>query len=135
MIKQRKILNRSGFTLIELLTVMAVMGILLAIAVPSYRRSQIKAQETVLSEDLYLMRKAIDAYYADRSSYPDSLEQLVYDKYLRGVPRDPFTRETDTWECIPPEPADNGQLAEGGCYDVRSGSDLIGGNGVPYRDW
>ena len=128
-------LNRSGFTLIELLAVMVVMGILMAIAVPSYQRSQIKARESVLAEDLYLMRKAIDAYYADNAAYPDSLELLVSSRYLRGVPRDPFTRETDSWECIPPEPSDDGQLAQGNCYDVRSGSDLIGGNGVPYQDW
>ncbi len=114
---------------------MVVMGILIAIAVPSYQRSQIKARESVLAEDLYLLRKAIDAYFADNGAYPDSLEQLANSRYLRGVPRDPFTRETDSWECIPPEPSDNGQLAQGYCYDVRSGSDLIGGNGVPYQDW
>lgn len=128
-------INRRGFTLIELLTVMAVMGILIAIAVPSYHRSQIKARESVLAEDLYLMRKAIDAYFADNAAYPNSLDQLASSRYLRSVPRDPFTRETDSWECIPPEPTENGQLAEGNCYDVRSGSDLIGGNGIPYRDW
>ncbi len=127
--------DKRGFTLIELLAVMVVLGILMAIAVPSYKRSQIKARETVLQEDLYQLRKAIDAYFADNGAYPDSLEQLATSKYLRDVPRDPFTREADSWECIPPEPADNGQLAEGGCYDVRSGSDLIGGNGIPYRDW
>lgn len=128
-------MNRRGFTLMELLTVMVVMGILAAIAVPSYQRSQIKARETVLAEDLYQMRKAIDAYFADNAAYPDSLEQLVYSKYLRDLPRDPFTRVVDSWDCLPPEPADNGQLAAGGCYDVKSGSDLIGGNGIPYRNW
>lgn len=128
-------MNRRGFTLIELLAVMVVLGILASIAVPSYKRSQIKARESVLAEDLYQMRKAIDAYFADNAAYPDSLEQLVNSKYLRGIPRDPFTRVTDSWECIPPEPADNGQLAQGGCYDVHSGSDLIGGNGTPYQDW
>ncbi len=81
------------------------------------------------------MRRAIDAYYADNGAYPDSLDQLTNSKYLRDLPRDPFTRESSSWECLPPEPADNGQLAEGGCYDVRSGSDLIGMKGVPYRDW
>ena len=81
----------------ELLTVMVVMGILATIAVPSYQRSQIKAKETVLAEDLYQMRKAIDAYFADNGAYPDSLEQLTYSKYLRTVPRDPFTRKNGSW--------------------------------------
>lgn len=114
---------------------MVILGILASIAIPSYKRSQIKARESVLAEDLFQMRRAIDAYFADNGVYPDSLEQLTNSKYLRSVPFDPFTRQTDSWECIPPEPADSGQLAEGGCYDIRSGSDLVGGNGIPYREW
>ena len=124
-----------GFTLFELLAVMMILGILAAIAVPSYQRSQIKAKESVLAEDLFQIRRAIDAYFADNSSYPDSLEQLASSKYLRDIPRDPFTRSADSWNCLPPEPADNGQLAPGGCFDVRSGSDLVGNNGLPYQDW
>jgi general secretion pathway protein G len=129
-----KISNR-GFTLIELLIVMTIIGILASIAVPSYKRSTIKARETVLMEDLYQMRHAIDAYFADKNRYPDSMEDLVTSKYLRGIPRDPFTKETDTWEEIPPEATDEGSLAEGGLYDIRSGSDLIGLNGIPYNEW
>jgi len=124
-----------GFTLFELLAVMMILGILAAIAIPSYKRSQVKAQESVLAEDLFQMRRAIDAYFADNASYPDSLEQLAHSKYLRDIPRDPITRKTDTWECLPPEPAENGQLAPGGCFDVHSGSDLVGSNGQPYQDW
>lgn len=124
-----------GFTLIELLVVMSVLAILMTIAVPSYKRSQIKARESVLAEDLYQIRKAIDAFYADNASYPDSLSQLVDKHYLRGLPRDPFTKKTDTWKCIAPEPAEGGQVAEGGCFDIQSGSDLIGLDGIPYQEW
>jgi len=124
-----------GFTLFELLAVMMIMAVLAGIAVPSYKNSQIKARETVLAENLYQMRKSIDAYFADHGSYPNNLEQLTRNKYLRAIPRDPFTRKDDSWNCLPPEPAENGQLAAGGCFDVRSGSDLIGLNDIPYRDW
>ncbi len=127
--------GHKGFTLFELLAVMVILSILASIAVPSYKRSQIKARETALVEDLYQMRRSIDAYFADHGSYPDNLEQLVQNKYLRGIPRDPFTRRDDSWNCLPPEPAENGQLAEGGCFDIRSGSDLIGFNDLPYQDW
>lgn len=127
--------NHRGFTLIELMIVMSIIGILLTIAVPSYKRSVIKARETVLMEDLYQMRRAIDAYFTDNNRYPDSLEELVNARYLRGIPRDPFTRQTDSWQVIPPEPGPEGDLAEGGVFDVRSGSDLVGLNGVPYSEW
>jgi len=135
--KQSKklIFCHKGFTLFELLAVMVILSILASIAVPSYKRSQIKARESALTEDLYQMRRSIDAYFADHGSYPDSLEQLTSNKYIRRIPRDPFTKRDDSWICFPPESDENGQLAEGGCFDVSSGSDLIGMNNIPYQEW
>lgn len=127
--------NNRGFTLIELLIVMTVIGILASIAVPSYQRNLIKARETVLLEDLYQMRRAIDTYYADRGKYPDALEDLVTAKYLRGIPKDPFTDQNDSWQTSPPEAAEDGEVAVGGVFDVHSGSDLVGLNGIPYQEW
>ena len=130
--------NRSamrGFTLIELLIVMTIIGILASIAVPNYQHSVIKAREAVLMEDLYQMRRAIDAYFADQAKYPDSLEALVEAKYLRGIPTDPFTKLQDSWELVPPTPREDGSMAEGGVENVLSGSELVGLNGIPYREW
>lgn len=133
-LQDKKRLQR-GFTLIELLIVMSIIGILASIVVPNYQRNLIKAREAVLMEDLHQMRRAIDAYFADNIKYPESLEDLVDSKYLRDIPRDPFTKETDTWEEVAPTPSIEGEFAEGGMEDVHSGSDLIGLNGIPYRDW
>lgn len=130
-----KLRRSGGFTLLELLIVMTIVGILATIAVPSYQKSVIKSRETVLMEDLYQMRHAIDAFFADRNRYPDSLDELVTRKYLRGLPRDPFTREVDTWELLPPEADAEGGLPPGGVFDIRSGSDLVGLNGIPYNEW
>jgi general secretion pathway protein G len=124
-----------GFTLIELLIVMTIIGILASIAAPNYQRSVIKAREAVLMEDLYQMRRAIDAYFTDHSKYPESLETLVEAKYLREIPRDPFTSLQDSWEIAAPEPREDGTVAEGGVEDVFSGSELVGLNGIPYREW
>jgi len=136
MMKLTKLIGKqNGFTLIELLIVMTIMGILAAIAVPSYHRSKLKSQETVLMEDLYQMRSAIDAFFADRSRYPESLDELVDEHYLRGIPRDPITRSDETWVVEPPLPTPDGNLAEGGVFDVRSGSDLVSLNGTPYSEW
>ena len=124
-----------GFTLLELLIVMTLVAILATIAVPNYQRSVIKARETALAENLYQMRQAIDAYMADKARYPDALEYLVEARYLRMIPVDPFTQSADTWETVPPQPRENGEIAEGWVYDVFSGSDLVGLNGIPYREW
>ena len=119
----------------ELLIIMSIIGILFTIAVPSYKSSLIKARESVLMEDLFQMRSAIDGYFADNARYPDSLEDLVQAKYLRSIPRDPFTKSSETWTITPPEPSSSGELSEGQVFDVHSGSDLIGLNGTPYKDW
>jgi len=124
-----------GFTLIELMIVMTIIGILASIAAPNYQRSVIKAREAVLMEDLYQMRRAIDAYFADHTKYPESLDALVEAKYLREIPVDPFTRAQDSWEVVIPTPTEEGEVAEGGVEDVHSGSDLVGLNGTPYREW
>ena len=79
-------LRARGFTLIELLVVISVIGTLLAIAVPRYFRSIERSKETVLRQDLSVMRQAIDQHRADRGEYPDSLEALVDHGYLREVP-------------------------------------------------
>ena len=126
-----------GFTLIELMIVMTIIGILASIAAPNYQRSVIKAREAVLLENLYQMRRAIDAYFVDKAMYPNSLDDLVGGKYLRAVPVDPFTNATDTWEMVQPTPVEggDGEVAEGGVENVHSGSDLVGLNGTPYREW
>ena len=50
-----------------------------------------RAKESVLKEDLFRMRDAIDQYYADKGKYPGTLQDLISDKYLRTIPVDPFT--------------------------------------------
>lgn len=127
--------NRSGYTLIELMIVLTILGILAAIAAPSVKVHSIRAREAVLMEDLYQMRQNIDAFFADRGRYPDSLDELVFERYIRDLPRDPFTRSSDTWEIIPPEAGSDGELAPGGVFDVRSGSNKVGLNGIPYSEW
>ena len=119
-----------------MLIVISIIGILAAISAPSYKRHTIRAREAVLLEDLYQMRQSIDAYYADKSKYPDSLDELVSSHYLRALPKDPFTVSAATWTVDPPESLpDSGDLAEGGVFDVHSGSDMVSLDGVPYREW
>ena len=119
-----------GFTLIELLVVMAIIGTLLSIAVPRYFRSLQHARETVLKQDLSIMREAIDKYYADLNQYPEKLPDLVEKHYVRSVPVDPFTRLADTWNLVTSEDPDHP-----GIRDIQSGAPDIASNGTPVASW
>jgi general secretion pathway protein G len=120
--------NTKGFTLIELMIVVSIVGILATLAAPSYQSSLIKARETVLRHDLFTLRELLDQHRADQGKYPPSLDGLITVGYLRALPKDPFTNSPNSWQQIM-EPT------EGGIFDVYSGSDIVGTNGIPYNQW
>jgi general secretion pathway protein G len=124
-----------GFTLIEVLIVVTLLVVLASIGLPIYQNAVQRSREAALKENLFRMRDAIDQYYADKNKYPQSLQDLVDEKYLREIPKDPMTDSADTWQTIPAEfdPAD--PAAEPGIYDVKSGSDGIALDGTRYADW
>ena len=124
-----------GFTMIEMLIVVTLLVILASVGMPIYQNSVRRSQEAVLKEDLFRMRDAIDQYYADKNKYPQSLQDLVTDGYLREIPKDPMTDSADTWVTIPAEADPNNPNAEPGIYNVKSGSDGTALDGSRYADW
>lgn len=123
-------LSEKGFTLIELMVVVAILGILVTLAEPSYHMATTKAKEAALKKDLYILRDVIDQYHADQGQYPPSLSDLVQKGYLRSIPVDPFTRSADSWVEVY---ASEGK--ESGIFDVHSGSNIIGTNNLSYNEW
>jgi len=119
-----------GFTLIELLVVLSIIALLLTIAVPRYFHSIDSSKEAVLGENLRIVRETIDKFYGDKGRYPESLEELVSERYLRALPHDPVTGSTSTWTIIPPESPD----VQGTVYDIRSGAPGTTGDGKPFAD-
>jgi len=106
---------RAGFTLVELMVVRAVIALLLAVVVPDYVGRTKRAEEAVLQENLAVMRDALDKHYADAGRYPETLEELVAKRYLRSIPKDPFTQSTATWVAVPPADQKKGRV-----FDIHS---------------
>jgi general secretion pathway protein G len=124
--------DRRGFTFVEMLIVVSIIGILATIALPSFQTAVIRAKEAALKENLFVLRDVIDQFYSDQEKYPSTLADLVEKRYLRRVPADPITGQSDSWTF---EYATDEQGQENGIVDVRSGSEQTGLNGVPYREW
>ncbi|MDV7212301.1 type II secretion system protein [Azotobacter beijerinckii] len=122
--------RESGFTLIELLVVMAIIASLLTIAVPRYFSSLEYSKETTLKQSLTVMRDALDQYYGDTGRYPESLEALVEQRYLRNLPVDPIVERSDLWVLLPPP-----EGVAGGVADVKSGADGRAKDGSLYAEW
>lgn len=122
--------HHRGFTLMELLVVMAILGLLLAIAAPRYFDSVDNAKEVALRTNLRLMRESIDKYRADTGHYPPALEELATQRYLRVIPPDPVTESASTWVSV----AHPDGLTQG-VYDVRSGAAGTGRDGTSMAEW
>lgn len=131
----RKDCAQSGFTLIELMIVMAIIGILITMAIPSFVGAIRHAREAALKEDLQTMRTAIDTYTMDKQKGPESLDDLIQDGYLRAIPEDPMTRSKDTWVTESSDSMVSLDETEPGITDVHSGSTDTGTDGQPYSSW
>lgn len=121
---------KKGFTLIELLVALTIIALLLSIVVPRYYGGLARAEESVLKENLHLMRDALDKHYADTGRYPATLDELVAKRYLRSVPADPITQSPATWIVVAPSDPQQGAV-----YDIKSGAPGTGRDGKPYAQW
>jgi len=127
--------QRRGFTIIELMIVLTIIGILVSIAIPTYQKSLIRANETVLRSNLFTLRTMIDEYTYDKQKGPQTLQELVDQGYLREVPMDPITKSNQSWKIIMEDALSSVSQTEPGIFDVRSGSDQKSLEGTMYSEW
>lgn len=99
-----KLASRFGFTLIELLIVVAIIGILAAIAVPNFLNAQVRARIARVESDMKSISTALEMYILDNNSYPNDHDLDAYAAghehglfsltspitYISSVPQDPF---------------------------------------------
>jgi len=125
--------QQSGFTLIELMVVMIIIVILAGVGVSLYGNSVKNARDTTLKADLTEMRKAIDAFYADKQKYPAALDDLVSEKYLKAIPVDPITNAKD-WQTTMSDRDPANPSAEPGIAEVKSNASGTSSDGTPYSE-
>lgn len=152
-----------GFTLIEVAVVVAIVGVLAAVAVPVTELAVQRSREHQLRQSLRQIRTAIDDYKraydqgrilhrTGATGYPPTLDDLVDGVedaknpkkamiyFLRRLPRDPLETDAslaaaETWgKRAYASPPDSPQEGED-VYDVYSHSERVGLNGLPYRNW
>ncbi len=83
-------MNKKGFTLIELMIVVAIIGILAAIAIPNFLSYQCKAKQAEAKVNLGNLRTAEEAYRAEQDTYSTSLTNIGFStsgdtRYTLGI--------------------------------------------------
>ena len=97
-INQRQ--REGGFTLIELLVVIIIIGILLAIAVPSYMKFRDRANKSAAQANVRASIPGAEAYYADNNTYANMTLTVLQNSYDQGIKNISVVAATATTYCI-----------------------------------
>lgn len=149
--------HAAGLTLVELVVVLAVLGVLAAVAMPLVEVTVKRSKELELRRSLRETREAIDRFKAeydkarnkvkdareifvqrvsvDRTGYPLTLPELMETKILRRIPRDPMAPDSSWVTRSYSDSLDSSVTDARDVWDVRSSSTARALDGSNYDTW
>lgn len=81
-----KFKKNKGFTLVELMIVIVILGIIAAIAIPTYTSSQEKARKNSCLQNQKIIHSAAEEYKTVNGTYPENVQKLIDDGFLDKIP-------------------------------------------------
>lgn len=147
----------AGLTLVELVVVLAVLGVLAAVAMPLVEVTVKRSKELELRRSLRETREALDRFKVeydkarnkakdareifvqrvsvDRTGYPLTLPELMETKILRRIPRDPMAPDSSWVTRSYSDSLDSSVTDARDVWDVRSSSTARALDGSTYDTW
>ena len=109
--------NRKGFTLIELMIVIAIIGILAAMAIPNFKKARASARQKACYSNIRVLQGAIEMYNMDVSTMITTMSDQVQNQLISGK----YIKATAPLIC--PETSKNGSYSASG--DLTDNGEII----------